>query len=125
MISLRDCKDFRDHIIAQHDDEDWRESGWVIVVKGDEAAIAHYGHCSCYDTWDDLVESNDHHTTNELPRMRWDWTGSVAELRTIVFNDRDPFMPERTANPEDNGYDHLAACYQQAIQWFLKKEGSA
>jgi len=108
MISIRTRDEFIDAVIAQDDDNDYDESGYVAVVIGDEAALSKYGHCSCYDTWDDL-------TGNGSPR--WDWTGTVEELVQLARGKKDPSLPERTAMSKDYDYDHLMEVYRQIIEW--------
>lgn len=95
------------YIIAQDDDEDWEESGWVALVFNDhEAALSQYSHCSCYGTFGigGAIES-------------WDWTGTPDQLVELAKNKRDPNMPEREADPKDYDYDHLMSVYQQILNW--------
>ena len=97
-------------IIAQHDDEDYNESGWVCVydLKDDKYALGHYSHCSCFGTWEALEDG-------------WNWEGSLQELLGLANNMLDPDMPERKISPEDYDLDHLTAVYQQIIQWQKEK----
>ncbi len=93
-------------VIAQDDDNDWDESGYVVVanVETDQAAIGNYNHCSCYGTWDEG------HPT-------WNWEGTISELIHIAENKLDPDMTTRTASSSDSDYDHLMEVYSQVIEW--------
>ncbi len=111
---------FLESIIAQHDDEDYSESGWVAVRIGDWAALAEYSHCSCFDTWADLTGggiSDDE--GKEDPE--WDWQGTPKELYEMALKVADPGMPGRDADPKDSDYDHLVEVYEQ-IKESLGKE---
>lgn len=107
---------FSNSIIAQHDDCDYQESGWVAVVIEDWAALTRYGHCSCYDTWASITGGgiSDDEGPNE---PRWDWEGSPKELIQLAINKKDPALPERTASEEDYDYDHLMNVYTQILDW--------
>lgn len=101
---------FREHIIAQHDDEDYDEGGYVAVVAGKDAALAQYHHCSCFGTTSDLWDDG-------KARMKWTWVGTVKEMVAMAEVKRDPAMPDRVANPEDSDYDHLMEVYAQVLKW--------
>lgn len=109
MISFKDASEMANHAIGQSDDNDYSESGYIVVIKDGIAAISAYSHCSCYDTWDDLQ--------TETGLMRWDWTGSVDELRAMLSGKIDPNHPGRAADPSDYDYDHLCEAYAQAEKW--------
>lgn len=110
MITKGQQELFNRSIIAQHDDQDYEESGYVAVVVGNWAALSMYNHCSCYGTWESLTGEchNDPH---------WDWTGTVDEMIALAKAKRDPFMPDREANKDDYEYDHLIEVYKQIVEW--------
>jgi len=117
MISISTVEQFQEAIIAQHDDNDYDQSGYVVVVKDGIAAISRYGHCSCYDTWCDLTGGGVSDRQGPNP-PRWDWTGSLDQLKNMAVNKLDPSMPDRIADSNDYDYDHLMAVYEQVISWF-------
>jgi len=98
-------------VIAQDDDCDYSESGWVAVVKDGVAALANYSHCSCYGTF-------------EVIDGKWDWTGSIPELIDMATRKADPSMPERTALKEDYDYDHLCRVYEEVLKWASRQENN-
>lgn len=103
--------EFRSIVIASDDDEEFSESGWVAVVDGDEAALGHYSHCSCYGTFEALSG------TSYEGSPSWSWTGSVAELIELARENADPDMPQRKSGPGDTDFDHLQKVYQQVLAW--------
>lgn len=103
-----DASQLRNHVIAQDDDNDYSESGWVAVVVDGMAALARYSHCSCYSTWDTL-DSN---------LRKWDWFGTPDQIVELAKNDMDPYLPERQSDKKD--YDHLRSVYDQIIEWDKK-----
>jgi hypothetical protein len=104
MITVDDMNKGIAIVVGQDDDNDYQESGWVALVKGNEAAMFHYSHCSCYGTWDDFIDG-------------WDWRGSVDELIQLAQLKLDPVMPSREADTEDYDYDHLMETYNQILEW--------
>jgi hypothetical protein len=110
MINIRTSDEFRNAIIAQDDDNDYDESGYVVVKEGNNYAIARYGHCSCYGTWTSLSDKG---------AIIWDWTGTLRQLMKLARNKLDPHssIGNRKATPEDYDYDHLMSCYTQIIEW--------
>lgn len=110
-------EEFQSFVIAQDDDEDYDESGYVAVLHGDDAAIGHYGHCSCYDTFTDLCGGSiSDYYTEGIPTF--DWYGSAAQLCEMASMKLDPSMPERKANPDDWDYDHLIEMYKQVMAYY-------
>lgn len=113
-------KHFEKHIIAQHDDEDYSESGYAVTVDGDHAGIFWYSHCSCYGTWG-AISGNDDYSWDNTPPPDRDvkpvWEGTVAELVSLASRKADPAMPERAAMEEDSDYDHLMNVYGQVLAW--------
>lgn len=107
-------EEFRAAVIAQDDDNDYSESGFVAVRIDDWCAIARYGHCSCYDTWSAITGggTSDHEGPNE---PRWDWQGTYAQLLDMAARKADPSMPDRECSPEDCDYDHLMKVYDQIL----------
>ncbi len=121
MISKGQRDLFRQSVIAQHDDCDYSESGWVAVVIGNWAALTKYGHCSCYDTWASITGGGI--SDEEGPdNPRWDWVGTPQELLELAENNEDPGIKGRTASPEDYDYDHLQEVYKQIIEWSNKQQ---
>ena len=108
MIHFDNTHEFYKYVIGQDDDGDYEESGYVVVVVGDDAAIAAYSHCSCYDTLDSITRGG---------IEEWDWVGSVAELRLMLKYKLDPNHKDRVADPSDNDYDHLVKAYEMAEKW--------
>lgn len=112
MLDIKDSEQFRQLIIAQDDDCDYSESGWVAVVQGKYAGLARYSHCSCYGTWTSIT---DH--TGAL----WLWQGTVTQLVKLAKNKKDPAIPKRDANPHDYDYNHLIKVYKQIGEWTEKQ----
>ena len=109
-------KEFDAAVIAQDDDNDYSESGWVAWVVGDAAYLGSYSHCSCYGTFDALCGAGVGDYIDEgTPRA--EWTGTVEELVAMAVRKADPNMPERTSDTKDCDYDHLMNVYGQVIAW--------
>lgn len=106
---------FEASIIAQHDDEDYDESGYVAFVVGKTAYIARYSHCSCFGTWTALDRSD--HSIRGGGNLIYEWSGTVIQLISMARKKMDPALTGRVASPEDNDYDHLMAVYEQVIEW--------
>jgi hypothetical protein len=115
-ITRLSYEEFLEIIIAQDDDNDYDESGYVVVYNGEVAAIARYGHCSCYGTHEALQGRNG--------KITWDWTGSIEELLKMARYKLDPHysLGTRKAKPDDYDYDHLMACYKQTLEWNKKRQ---
>lgn len=92
------------YIIAQDDDNDYSESGYVVLDRDGECLIGSYSHCSCYGTWD-----------NDQLSGTWVWMGNREELIDMAKRGVDPVMPTRLANSKDYDYDHLMSVYQQVL----------
>lgn len=109
-------EEFRNSVIAQDDDEDYSESGWVACVHNGTAYMGRYGHCSCYGTFDDLCGGGigDYYDEGS---PSFTWSGTPDEMVELAKSNADPDMPNRTANEEDYDYDHLKAVYQEIIAW--------
>lgn len=110
-------EDFYKFVVGQDDDDDYEESGYVAVVKDDEAAISRYGHCSCYGTWTSLCNGGVNDSHQERPEFQW--TGTVHELLFMACFGSDVSMPDRKATEDDYDFDHLVGVYKQVIQWGL------
>lgn len=120
------CPYFVDNIIAQDDDCDWEESGYVVVaLPKKKYAIFHYSHCSCYGTWESLT-GDGYSSGNDAPvrTLTPMWVGTKAGLLKLAKNLMDPAMPKRVASTDDYDHDHLMAVYGQVIEYFEKKEGA-
>ena len=111
---------FGDCIIAQDDDNDYDESGWIALVDGDEAYLASYSHCSCFGTWTALRgESYDYDNAldrNGLPANWYVWTGTRKELIELAKRKADPAVPDREAQVGDCDYDHLMKVYEMILK---------
>lgn len=109
-IKSRD--DLQKLTIAQDDDCDYSESGYVVVTDGKSAGIAHYSHCSCFGTWTSLTERDG--------AIHWVWQGSLRTLKKLAVQELDPHnsIGSRKADPKDYDYDHLMNVYQQVRKWF-------
>lgn len=107
---LREC------VIAQADDNDYSESGYVICRIGDAAAVYHYSHCSCYGTWTCLsgggISDDAIPTAVPVP----EWHGSWSDLVRMAKEGECLEIPGRRINPEDYDADHLLACYRQIVE---------
>mgnify|MGYP003441914660 CR=1 FL=1 len=109
-------EDWRGAVIAQCDDKDYQESGWVAWVVGDCAYLGHYFHCSCYGTFDSLCGGGVGDSIEE-GTPSFGWSGTVSELIALAESKGDPNMAGRTADTKDYDYDHLMNVYEQVIEW--------
>lgn len=123
MITISNRGQFEKSIIAQDDDNNYSESGFVAVVHEGVAAIASYSHCSCYGTWESLNAGgiSDHVDAVDPLKTLWDWSGTPDELVRMAARKSDINFPNRDANPADSDYDHLMAVYEQIIAWDRKR----
>lgn len=112
-IKSRD--DLQNITIAQDDDNDYEESGYIAVYDGNRCAIARYGHCSCYGTWTSLYNSNSSRPNGII----WDWIGTKRQILKMAMNKLDPHDPfgTRKADEKDCDFDHLMNVYQQILKW--------
>jgi len=117
MISHWTKDEFEEFTIAQADDEDYQESGYVAAVRDGVAYLSSYSHCSCYGTFDALCGGGISDWFDEEGDPQWDWTGSVDELVAMAKRCADPSMPEREATSGDCDYDHLQDVYNQILSW--------
>jgi hypothetical protein len=104
-------------VIAQDDDNDYQESGWLACVFADgTAAIGSYSHNSCYGTFEALIDSDDlnYHDDGTASFV---WSGTVAQLVTMAANLADPVFPDRVAASDDHDYDHLVNMYRGVLAW--------
>ena len=97
-------EDFRHYIIAQDDDCDYSESGWVACVKDDWAGLASYSHCSCFGTW-------------EAMDGKFSWEGTPEQLVAKAREEHDPIIDGKKASTADYDYDHLMVVYGQILEW--------
>lgn len=114
-LQFKDPEDFRNHIVAQDDDCDYSESGWVAVVRGRYAALAKYSHCSCFGTWTSLGGSG--WASAGDGQIVWDWIGTVQGLVKLAKTNGDPHLKGRTADVKDYDYDHLQEVYKGILEW--------
>lgn len=105
-------------VIAQHDDQDWEESGYVVWYWGDIFRIDAYSHCSCYGTWTSIFGRSVSENADKSPdSYRSLWQGSADDLVAMAKRCSDPAMPERVADVKDSDFDHLQGVYEQVIAW--------
>lgn len=124
MIEINISKDdFRKSVIAQDDDNDYSESGWVCFLINKKYYLARYSHCSCYGTYTSL-SGGDYVCTSGNGLVSVDWEGTKAQLKKLVKNKLDPAMPTRTADEKDYDYDHLMRVYYELEQYFNKDKNS-
>lgn len=116
-------EEFINSIIAQDDDNDYEESGYVACVvdrNGERfGLLAYYSHCSCYGTWEDLCGGgiSDYYAREELKYPRWTWVGTVLELIDMARRKADPVLPQRTISEDDYNADHLLRVYEGIMCW--------
>lgn len=109
--------EFTNWTIAQDDDQDYSESGYIALVTDDGVAyMAYYSHCSCYGTWESLAAPAYPYEGNEAT-LTFDWSGTPDELVDMAKRIADPANSNANANPEDYDYDHLCKVYEQVIEW--------
>ena len=106
---------FKEAIFAQADSGDYDCSGYVVCLVGDVYALAKFGHCSCYDTFEDLADTS-YSDDNAEYDLSFDWTGTEAELRDMAQRKADPTMPGRSADPKDYDYEHLTDVYATVLE---------
>lgn len=102
---------FEESIIAQDDDCDWSESGYVAGRFNGVCFIARYSHCSCYGTWED-ISGDSSWSDDKLVDVAFDWIGTLEQLIEMAEKCLDPAMPDRPADPEDYDFDHLTEVYK-------------
>ena len=120
-VKIPESADWRSLIIAQDDDEDYEEYGWVALIYEGVAYLGNYGHCSCYGTGTALTGEQVGGSTDYDAGFNFTWSGTPAELVALAKGNRDPAMPERESNPNDSDYDHLQAVYAKIIEWANKE----
>lgn len=125
---------FRLSIIAQSDNEDYQESGWVALIANGQAALAHYSHCSCFGTFTSLdvnghptLDVNGHPTYENtyLGELSVDWEGTPKELLAIAKGRLNPLVkgnPPIDPNEFDMDLDHLKRVYDGVIAFFATVE---
>ena len=106
--------EFNNAIVAQDDDNDYSESGYVVLRVNNTYYIAQYSHCSCYGTYDALCNGGVNDDGDGTVRTLW--AGSKMRLLHMAKELRDPSMPDRYANEKDYDYDHLCAVYEQVLK---------
>lgn len=100
--------------------EEYENSGYIAFVNGDKAAIAQFGHCSCYGTWTSICGGGVNDSGDGVPRL--DWEGTVAELQAMAERNADPIMPERECNPADYDHDRKLSMYAGVKKYFENKD---
>lgn len=107
---LRKC------VIAQADDNDYSESGYVVCRIGDVAAVYHYSHCSCYGTWTCLSGGGLGGVMSPAAVPTPEWHGSWSELVRMAKDGECLQIPGRRISPDDYDAFHLLACYRQIVE---------
>lgn len=108
--------DFINNIIAQSDNDDWQESGWVCWKHNDTYYLSRYSHCSCYGTYEALSDNDSGYSCfdiSHISNLSYSWSGTREELLNMAQNKLDPDMSGREALPEDYDYQHLMNVYSQ------------
>jgi hypothetical protein len=112
-------KAFLRSVLAQSDDCDCQESGWVAFYWNEKAYLARYSHCSCYDTFYMLSNGagdndlSDDKSDDSVYPIQVVWEGTLNELFGMAYNCSDPDFPGRKASEDDSDYDHLTDVYRQ------------
>lgn len=107
ILSVINSENWREYVIAQDDDNDYSESGYFIVKVNDNYGLYRYSHCSCFGTWEDFSDNN----------LSFTWVGTKEDLLYLAFNNMDPSMPDRKADPSDYDYNHLSVVYAEVIKY--------
>lgn len=115
---IKSREDLQKLTIAQDDDNDYAESGYIAIYDGRKFAIARYSHCSCFETWTSL-------NGNVGNGITWDWIGTKRQVLKMARDKLDPHstLGSRKADEKDCDYDHLMNVYQQIIEWHEKTKG--
>lgn len=123
MISIETRDKFKQCIIAQGDsNEMYENSGYVAVVDGKFAAIARFGHCSCYGTWTSICGGGITSGGCDTGEPVWDWKGTVAQLVKLAKVKADFNLPGRTVNDDDCDSQYLLETYRQIVEWDEKRK---
>jgi len=110
-------REFWKSVIAQHDDEDWQESGYIACYHKNVAYLTNYYHCSCYGTFEALCGGGISDRFSEgIPSFIW--SGTLKELVDMAKRGADPHMPSRVAKEADCDYKHLMEVYKQILEWY-------
>lgn len=108
---------FDAHVVAQADDDDYQESGYVVVELEDgRYALTNYSHCSCYATWTAICDGDWGNSGDAYPTFLW--VGSRDALIGMAQTCSDPAMSDRHADEEDSDYQHLVSVYKQVLKHF-------
>lgn len=104
-------EELQNAIIAQNDDNDYQESGWLAFCFSDDVCgLIAYSHNSCYGTWESITE-NDHENT-----IYPNWIGTKEQLIKMAKQQIDPDMYGRKIDPnEDYDADHLLNVYKEIL----------
>ena len=120
--NIQNREDFQSLIIAQGDryDDDtacYDNGGYVVVFDGKEAAIARFGHCSCYGTFT-AVAGGDYGSSGSVPLI-FDWYGTLDELLKMARYKLDPHftLGSRKADPADYDHCYLMFAYGKVLEW--------
>jgi len=119
-------EEFRAAIIAQADSGGYDPGGYVAVVRGQEAALANFSHCSCYGTWTAINGGGILSSGSTSGPQSWSWTGTRRQLVALAKKKGDPHLKRREADPKDFDYGHLLAVYSKILAWAARpKKGVA
>lgn len=112
--------EFSKSVVAHDDDNDYSESGWVVVRvrrgEVDYGLIARYSHCSCYDTWASICGGglSDYYAEDVEMEPSFDWVGTWDAVVKMASESIDP-MTGCVANERTEDADHLAAVWVAVI----------
>lgn len=115
-------KQFSASTVAQDDDQDYSESGYVVCVNGDIASVFNYFHCSCYGTWKAISGSYEGDSEMDVTPL---WEGTVGDLAVKAQAGECLVFPGRlVADTDDYDKDHLLKVYQDYLVWYNTKRVS-
>lgn len=118
---------FKKSIIAQKDDDDYEESGYVVLNIDNTIYLFDYSHCSCYSTFEVITDFNDQSYNDEgdkeanidiMPLFE----GSIEDFKAMAIHKSDLHMPERKSHLDDCDYEKLHSVYTQFLKWLEVEE---
>lgn len=122
MINIHHRDQYAKSVIAQCDSGGYDPSGWVAVYDPTTKlyALASFGHCSCYGTWEALCGGGigDYFTTGD---PKWNWEGTKRQLIKMIIGNLDPDMPTREISPKDYDSEYLTALYAELTKFFVSQ----
>ena len=111
-------KQMSEWTIAQKDDEDYQESGYIALkISDEECYLSNYSHCSCYGTFTCLAGGgiSEYYEQDQVAELQFIWKGTWQELVAMAKRKADPHVPTLTAREADYDYTHLMDVYGQIL----------